>query len=209
VKRVRRDVDGVAVFAGQFFGAGGFLRSLARRVKDPAKEIVAGPALMDDPTLLGATQRDLVGVTGSSYRNPPRTRAYLRRYSRAFPGVPASIASNELVTGYRDAVEAVLQALERAGGTTRRLPAELSRLRADLLGGPVRLDRNGQGVVSNSLVQIGRPDGAQSEPALTAVARQNGVDQSLGGLLPPTLRPRAGSTACRRGRPPPWARPGA
>jgi branched-chain amino acid transport system substrate-binding protein len=206
-ERVPRDVDGVAVFAGQFFGAGGFLKRLARRVGDPAREIVAGPALMDDATILRDTSRALRGVVGSSYVDPPRMRAYLREYSKAFPGTPASIASVELVTGYRDAVEAVLRALERAHGDTRRLPAELRRLRIGLLGGPVRLDDRGQAVISTSLVRIGAPEPGAGEPGLTPVGRVDHVDQSVGGLLAPALAPEAAPAACERQSPPPWTRP--
>jgi hypothetical protein len=55
VRRVPRDVDGVAVFAGQFFGPTEFLKQLARRVADPAREIVVGPGVVDEPGLLQAT----------------------------------------------------------------------------------------------------------------------------------------------------------
>lgn len=198
-ERVRRDVDGVAVFGGSYFDASGFLRRLARRVEDPPREIVAGPTLMDEPTTLRATSRALAGVTGSSYAYPPRMRAYLRDYSKAFPGVPGSLASSELVTGYRDAVEAILLALERANGSSARLPAELRRLRINLLGGPVRLDDNGQAVISTSLVRIGAPGTEGAQPTLTPVSRRHGVDQSVGGLLAPSLSPRAGPAPCKRG----------
>ena len=207
IARVPRNVDGVAVFAGQFFGAGGFLKRLARRAEEPAGEIVAGPALMDDPTILRATSRALGGVTGSSYVDPRRMRAYLRDYAKEFPGEPPSVASHELVTGYRDAVEAILQALERAEGSPERLPAELRRLRIGLLGGLVRLDDHGQAVVSTSLVRISAPHGEGSDPVLEPVSRLDGVDQSVGGLLAPSLSPDAGPAACKRRRPPTWARP--
>lgn len=197
--RVRRDVDGVAVFGGSYFDASEFLKRLAKRTDDPARQIVAGPALMDEPTTLRATSRALAGVTGSSYAYPPRMRAYLRDYSRAFPGVPASLASSELVTGYRDAVEAILLALEHADGSSARLPAELGRLRINLLGGPVRLDENRQAVISTSLVRIGDPGVAGAQPTLTPVSRRHGVDQSVGGLLAPSLSPSAGPVACNRG----------
>jgi hypothetical protein len=188
IDRVPRKVDGVAVFAGQFFGASGFLKRLARRAEEPAREIVAGPALMDDPTMLRAM------------------RAYLRDYSRAFPGVPTSIASSELVTGYRDAVEAILRGLERADGSAERLPAALRRLRISLLGGPVRLDDHRQAVISTSLVRIGARPGERTGPVLEPVSRVDRVDQSVGGLLAPSFSPQAGAAACKRSRPPPWAR---
>ena len=196
---MRRDVDGVAVFGGSYFDASGFLKRLAQRTDDPSRQIVAGPALMDEPTTLRATSRALAGVTGSSYAYPPRMRAYLRDYSRAFPGVPASLASSELVTGYRDAVEAILLALEHADGSSARLPAELRRLRINLLGGPVRLDDNGQAVISTSLVRIGEPEAAGRQPFLEPVGRRHGVDQSVGGPLAPSLASGSRPAACKRG----------
>ena len=209
VERLPRDVDGVAVFAGQFFQAAGFLERLARSVDDPARQIVAGPALMDDAALLGATSPALQGVTGTSYRDPSLLRSYLREYRSAFPGVPAAVAGGELVTGYRDAMEALVRALQRADGSAKRLPAELGRLQPELLGGPVSLDSRGQAVVTTSIVRIGRPANGAPEPALTRLSRVRGVDQSIGGLLSPSLRPEHRPSSCTRGRPPPWAAGGA
>jgi hypothetical protein len=136
IDRVPRDVDGVAVFAGQFFGASGFLKRLARRAEEPAREIVAGPALMDDPTILRATSRALAQVTGSSYVDPPRMRAYLRDYARAFPACrPASRAMSwSLGTAMRWRPSSGRWSVR---GQPRRLPAELRRLRLGLLGGPI------------------------------------------------------------------------
>jgi hypothetical protein len=111
------------------------------------------------------------------------------------------------VTGYRDAVEAILRALERAEGNTERLPAEMRRLHIGLLGGPVRLDDHGQAVVSTSLVRIAAPRGERTDPVLEPVSRLDGVDQSVGGLLAPSHSPDAGPVACKRRRPPSWARP--
>jgi hypothetical protein len=95
--------------------------------------------------------------------------------SVAFPGVPASLASSEFVTGYRDAVEAILLAFENADGSSARPPAELRRLPINLLGGPVRLDKNRQAVISTSPVRIGDPGGAGAQPTLTPVSRQRGA----------------------------------
>jgi branched-chain amino acid transport system substrate-binding protein len=206
VRRVPSDVDGVAVFAGQFFGPTGFLKRLARRVADPAREIVVGPTVLDDPGVLQATAPALAGVAGSSHVDPPLMRDYLRSYARAFPGASQPIARSEAVTGYRDAAEALLTAFERADGDTDRLPAELARLRIDLLGGPVRLDRRGQAVASTALVRIQPEVSRNEEPLLTRLRTVRGVDQSIGGLLSPSLSPSNRPIACRRGHPrPSWA----
>jgi branched-chain amino acid transport system substrate-binding protein len=206
-ERVPRDVDGTAVFAGQFFGPAGFIKHLARRVADPTRELVVGPGIVDEPGLLRATGPALAGVIGSSHVDPSRMRQHRRAYARAFPGTSSTVAGTELVTGYRDAVEALLHGLERADGDTNRLRGELARQRVELLGGRVELDDQGQAVVATFIVRIGSRAGATAEPVLTPVTTVRGVDQSVGGLLAPTLAPSSEPSACRRGEPlPPWAR---
>ena len=139
---------------------------------------------------------------------PERLRAYLSRYEKAFPGTSRDVASSELVTGYRDAVEALVTALERADGDLARLRPELARLRVQLLGGPVHLDQNGQAVVSTSLVRLGEPASRGGAPVLESVDEIPSVDQSIGGLLDPGLVPADTPAACRGGQPPPpWAGP--
>ena len=205
VAEVPRDVDGVAVFAPLFHGPTGFLRRLAGRVGSPARRIVVGPTVTDDPALLADTGAALDGVTGSSYVDPARMRAYLQEYERVFPGIPTDVARSELVTDYRDAVEALLSGLEAADGSSERLPGALARHRLDLMGGPVRLDRNRQAVGSTWLVRIVAPEHG-SVPALVPVRRIRDVDQSVGGLLPRSLSPTDRPARCRAGkRPPPWA----
>jgi branched-chain amino acid transport system substrate-binding protein len=206
VSEVPRDVDGVAVLAAQFFRPAEFINQLARRVADPARELVVGPGVVDEPDLLRATARALAGVAASSYVDPPRMREYLRAYARAFPGSSVAIARHELVSGYRDAMEALLRALEGADGSTKRLPAELAGLRIDLLGGPVRLDDSRQAVAATSLVRIEQGTAGSAQPALVPMDRVENVDQSVGGLLSDSLSPSDEPANCTRGgSPPPWA----
>src|SRR5262249_55784607 len=129
VTKIPDDVDGVAVFAQSVFEPAAFLRRLAQRFPDPWRHIVVGPSVTAEPILLGATRRALAGVTGSSYTDPARVRAYLEAHSRAFPGMSADLAGGELVIGYRDAVEALLAGLEAAGESSKPLPVALSQLR--------------------------------------------------------------------------------
>jgi branched-chain amino acid transport system substrate-binding protein len=206
VAEVPRDVDGVAVLTAQFFRPAKFIKKLARRVGDPGREIVVGPVVVDEPDLLQATATELAGVVASSHVDPARMRGYLRAYARAFPGSSAAVARHELVSGYRDAMEALLRALERADGSTERLPAELARLRIDLLGGPVRLDDSRQAVAATSLVRIEPGAGATTQPVLAPMDKVGNVDQSVGGLLSDSLSPSDQPATCRRGQPPPpWA----
>ncbi len=102
-------------------------------------------------------------------------------------------------------MEALVRALERADGSATRLPAELGRLQPELLGGPVSLDSRGQAVVTTSIVRIGAPANGAREPVLTRLSRVRDVDQSIGGLLSPSLRPEHRPSSCTPGRPPPWA----
>jgi ABC-type branched-subunit amino acid transport system substrate-binding protein len=202
VAKLPRDVDGVAVFAAGFFGPAGFMRRLGRRVDEPGRRIVVGPGLTDDAALLRQTRGAIDGAVGSSNVEPLQLRAYLRSFSRAFPGIDADLAASEQVSGYRDAVEAVLRALERADADVARLPSTLARLRIDLVSGRVRLDPNRQAVVSTSLVRIAGADRREHE----ALRRIAGVDQSIGGLLAPSAAPSDRPWRCQAGeRPPPWA----
>ena len=187
VAAVPRDVDGVAVFVPSTFDPAGFINRLAARYANPARHILVGPSVTDDPTLLGPTRRALTGVVGSSYVNPSLMRGYLDAYRRTFPGASTDVAGNELVSGYRDAVRALLAGLEDADGNSAQLPAALAHLRIDLLGGPVRLDRNRQAVISTTLVRIEPPGSAA--PGLAPVRTIGDVDQSIGGLLDPATVP--------------------
>jgi hypothetical protein len=148
---------------------------------------------MGDPALLRTVGAPLRGASGTTYDQPARLRSYLRRYAAAFPGASRDVASGDLVTGYHDAVEAIVRALERADGDPGRLRAELGGLRTELLAGPVRLDANGQAVVAPSLVRLTR-DGA-----IERIGRPPAVDQSIGGRLPASLSPDSRPVACRSG----------
>ena len=204
VARVPRDVDGVAVLgAGSFFRPTAFIKRLARRVGDPRRHIVFGPATVDEPAMLKTVAGAVGGAVAGSHIDPERRREYQRAFSEAFPGVEEAQAGAWWVRGFRDGVEAVLRGIEQAGGDTRRLPAALAQLRTDLLGGRVRLDGARQALVTSRVVRNGRA----GEPPLTTVRSISDVDQSLGGLLDPTASPSDRPAPCRRGQaPPPGAR---
>jgi branched-chain amino acid transport system substrate-binding protein len=203
VARVPRDVDGVAVLgAASFFQPDGFIHRLARRVGDPARHIVVGPDTVDDVDTLKANADALRGVVAGSYLDPASRKEYLRAFAEAFPGVPESVADSWLVRGFRDAVEVVLRGFERSGGHAQQLPVALTHLHTDLLGGPVRLDRRRQGVVTSRVVRISH----SGEPTLTPVRSIPNVDESIGGLIAASASASDRPAPCRRGHtPPPWA----
>jgi len=198
VAKIPADVDGVAVLVPSVYEPGPLLRRLAGRFADPGRHIVVGPSVTDDPTLLGPTRRALTGVNGSSFTDPARVRSYLDAHARAFPGMSASLAGGELVIGYRDAVEALLAGLEASDADSESLPQALSSLRVDLLGGPVHLDANRQAVASTTLVRIEPP--GQSAPGLQREETVSGTDQSIHGLLRPSLVPSDRPAPCPSGR---------
>ena len=201
--RVPRNVDGVAVLASSNSVTPDYLRALARRVGAPSTRLVLGPEITGDAELLRGAGSSLRGVVGSAYAPPAATsadvRSYLRAYARANPSAPAGEALNPLVAGYRNSVEAVLQAFEQAHGELsrdrRELRGALARLRTRLLGVPVRMDAHGQAIVSTTLMRLGDPISARTI---------SGVDQSIGGLVPVDYVPGEGGQVCRRAPLPRW-----
>jgi ABC-type branched-subunit amino acid transport system substrate-binding protein len=151
----------------------------------------------------------LTGVVGAALAPPASASAsgrdYLSAFTKAFGGAFAEGGREELTIVNRNAMEAVAQALERAGGDRTKLLSGLRALDTTLLGVPVRVDANGQAVVSSTLVRIGAPTSKGARP-LAVVRSIPGVDQSVGGLLAPELRPASRDVPCRRSAPPAWAR---
>jgi branched-chain amino acid transport system substrate-binding protein len=137
-----------------------------------------------------------------------RDAAYRKAFAQAFPSLPPGVASNRDVQPYSTAVEALLQSLEKTRGQLgegrARLRAALRSLQLDTPSGHVRLDRNRQAIVP---VTLGRIEGSvQGAPSLRPVLSIPEVDQTLGGLLAPSVSPSPARTDCKRAAPPPWAR---
>jgi branched-chain amino acid transport system substrate-binding protein len=200
--RIPRTADGVALLASPMSVTPDLLKALARR---GARTLLLGPDVIGSTGLIRNVP-GLAGVLGASYApESPDFRAYLRDYAKAYPGAARWEPRDELVIGYRNAVEAVLQAFERARGDRGRLGARLASLDTKLLGVPVRMDANRQAVVSSSLVRLAQPS-EDGMPALTAVGSVPDVDQSVGGLVPAGYEPTSAGQRCRPAPPPPWAR---
>lgn len=207
------DSDGVAVFTSIFTGSAQFLPLLARRFDAPAKRMVVGSWVINDPGVFTLdVARALDGVTAVSSVPPanstPAMRRHRRAFSNAFPGLPPEFAEGPLVMSFYDAMEGLLQGLEAADADLsdgrNRLHAELARVQFEVPAGPVRLDRNRQAVRSTYIQRITRtPEG---KPALRLVRIVPGVEQTFGGLLSEAPPPGPGSQPCRRATPPPWAR---
>jgi branched-chain amino acid transport system substrate-binding protein len=204
VARIPRGADGVAVLASAMSATPDLLQALARR---GAQRLVLGPDVIGDSTVVGGAKglRDVVAASYlPSAQSSPDVTAYLRAYAKAYPGIAAGTAREELVVSYRNAVEAVLDAFERARGDLGApLRERLAHLDTRLLGEPIRMDDHRQAVVSTNLVRL-RPTGGV--PELEPVRSVTGIDQSVGGLVPADYVPTSQGQACRRVTPPPWAR---
>jgi branched-chain amino acid transport system substrate-binding protein len=189
--------DGV-FFAAALSPARPFLQHFAAARPDVARHLVATSALAGDAT----AARIAAGAVfaGSLPARPmTATRAYVTAFARAFPALPTAPALSSLVIGYRDGVEAVLEALARAAGDGARMEAALRGLTLQSPLGALRLDGNRQAVVSSYLARLAEP----ADP----VAAIHDVAESFGGLFDDAQPPSGRRTpACVRRRPAPWAR---
>ena len=190
VAEVPAGVDGVAVFTTAFFGPEAFLRRLARRMRDPGERVLLGAGIADDEALLRSTRDALEGAGAVSLVDPAARRRYLRAFADAFPAVPRDVAATGAVAGFHDAVEALLAGLERARGRVERLPAELARLRVELLAGTVRLGPRRQAVLDARVVRI------ENGTGMRLLRTLNNVDTTLGGRLPATRASTSEPPAC-------------
>jgi ABC-type branched-subunit amino acid transport system substrate-binding protein len=192
IARLPASVDGIAVLMSPLFGPVEPVRRLAARFGEPARSIVLGPYLTVDHDLRRALGPLLDGAVGATLVPPadsPQLAAYQRAFAQTFPGLPPAVALSENAVGFRDAVEAVVRAFERAGGR-ERLQAELAATRGGLLSGQRRLDGNRQAVVAGTLARL-RRDGT-----LVPLRRLPPVDQTLGGALPADHEPARSTETC-------------
>jgi hypothetical protein len=106
-------------------------------------------------------------------------------------------------------MEAALVALERVHGDVsdgeRRFKAALSHLVLDSPNGRIRLDSHRQAVGPSYLSRIELDKHAQ--PVVRTLRVVPDVEQTFGGYFSrDTAQPSSLAPACKRERPPPWAR---
>jgi branched-chain amino acid transport system substrate-binding protein len=217
ISKLPASVDGTVVFSAYDFGSPvAFIRSYLARHPDAARSLLLGlwlypPLETADYAALWPDLRGVVArLRGVPDLTSARNTAYRKAFAQAFPSLPPGVASNLLVQPYYDAVEALLQSLEKTGGQLgagrAKLRAALAALRLDTPSGTMRLDRNRQAVVR---VTLGRIEGTvQGAPSIRPVRSIGEVDQTLGGLLAPSVSPGPVQTGCKPGAPPSWAQTG-
>jgi branched-chain amino acid transport system substrate-binding protein len=214
--RVLKGVDGVALFPAFYQDTVGFAREYAKAHPDLPRHLVVGPAPFWGPATFRAGGRLLEGVV-TDYTQPFESRSpawltYARGFREFFPGLapqPAAPADDPIAIPYYDAMEAVLEALERAHGDLshgeRNLRAALSSVVLDSPNGRIRLDADRQAIAPAYLsrVELDR----HGKPVVRTLRVVPNVEQTFGGLFnghtPP---PSSAAPACRRAQPPPWAK---
>jgi branched-chain amino acid transport system substrate-binding protein len=211
VERLAKHTDGVALLTGSFSDTVGFAAAYARSRPALARHLILGPGALGffDPVAFRKSAPLLSGVVLDGLSYDPRGRAWVR-FRRAFeqhfpwhrsPAVPADFP---IVLAYYDAVEATLRALERAGGGGAPFARALAATRLDSPGGPIRLDRRRQAIVSTYLSQV---QAGRTRPSIRTFRAVPNVEQTFAGYFgPTTLSPTASRPSCHRATPPSWAK---
>ena len=200
--------DGVAAFLTGFDDQTRILGALITRLGDP-RRLVTWNQSAEDPSLLEAIGPKLDGVVVTTWVPPtppsPILSAHRALYRKSFPGLPAWFSDQSWVLSYYDAVEGILNAVEKlSGGDVRpALLDELGRVSVDLPAGRVTLDRNRQAVRDGYLARVVSAGGRTSLEPVAVVPQ---VEQTFGGLLSSAPPPGPDTQPCRKATPPSWAR---
>jgi ABC-type branched-subunit amino acid transport system substrate-binding protein len=188
-RRLANRVDGIAVFAAGVTDPAVLLPTI--RDSFGGRRLIVGLGISSDPR----AARLLRGVVSPMIVPPPRP-AFAHRLTAAFPGLAAGAARSGFTVEFDTSVEAVLEAAAAAGPDLR---TSLARLELGVPGGSLRMERDGQAIVPQTLVQH-TADGQH------AVAHLATVPPLLGGLLSRSEQPSRAAPPCRRAASPAYAR---
>ena len=127
----------------------------------------------------------------------------------AFPALPPGSGLYNVPIAYYDAMDAVVQALEKVDGDLsdgqRRFQAALAKVSLDAPNGKTRLDANRQAIGPNYLARVERD--AKGNLASCRSGRSRTSTRASAGSSPgPTHRMGPPLRRARSGSPPPWAR---
>jgi branched-chain amino acid transport system substrate-binding protein len=177
-----------------------FLKRYTSLGHDPSRQLVSSAGLVADPSVIQLARGVVVGGTPAG-RSTRAQRAYTRAWKEAFPAIPAESAMTGLSLAYGIGVEAALEALTRAHGTTGKpLLDALGGLRLDSPVGQIRLDRHRQAIGPNYLSRVGAG-------GIRTVRVVPDVEQTFGGYFRPgDPPPSETSPMCVKRTPPPWTR---
>lgn len=208
------EADGFFVLAGGV-ESGIFLERYAKSVPALSRKVVLNAFALTglDPAVVARLGDSIVGtVAGWDIPGPfvPSFRAYMNDYRRALPGLAdtADATSHLFDVYYRNAMDAALQALERAGGDLsngqRGFRAALAAVKLDAPNGHLRLDANRQAVGTTYRFRVTANHKGAID--LRLLKPLENVDASFGGRfapgdpIPDRTQPR-----CTAGHPPVWA----
>jgi len=207
--------DGFIV-ASDATSLGEFLSLYVRRDPALARRVIAIGSLFGLERSVAAKLGDrLRGMITSADVNPEAEtyRAYAAQYAKSFPEQAPVAHSIEHYydSRYRNAVEAVLEALDKVDGDLSggqfRFRAALTRVELDAPQGHIRLDANRQAIGPVYLRQIvGNDRGVLTFRTIRTI---RDVDASFGGRFGPgDPRPDRTLPHCVAGNPPAWATAG-
>jgi branched-chain amino acid transport system substrate-binding protein len=198
--KVPRDADGVYLAPAGVSAMSAFLGRYAALGHDLSRQLVSSGGLIADPAVIPLAKGVVVGGTPAIEPTQPE-RAYMNSFAKEFPTIPAKQALTGLSLAYAVGIEAAVEALTHAHGTSGRpfLDA-LAGLRLDSPLGRIRLDRNRQAIGPNYLSRLAAGGGRTTQVV-------SDVEQTFGGYFtaadPP---PSATSPGCMKRTPPPWVR---
>jgi ABC-type branched-subunit amino acid transport system substrate-binding protein len=207
---VSPDADGVAMMLSPFNDAAANVLAAADQAGDAPTRVLLGPGAVLDASVVAALPAAVDGIVAATALPPvadtPAMAAHVERFGQAFPGLPRELALGPIILPFYDATEAVLQALEAAGGDPghdgARLREELARVQTTFPDGPARLDANRQGIRDVTLARIAHEGG---QGVLRTVRTIHDAEQGFGGILTAAPAPSSAGLPCRRATPPPWA----
>jgi branched-chain amino acid transport system substrate-binding protein len=198
--KVPRSVDGIYLGPAGVSLASAFLRRYSSLGHDLSRQLVSSAGLFADPGVIPLAKGVVVGGSPAVQPTQPE-RAYMGAWAKAFPTIPAKGALTGLSLAYDVGVEAALEALTRAHGTTGRpfLDA-LTGLQLDSPLGRIRLDRDRQAIGPNYLSRV-------TTEGIRTVRVVPDVEQTFGGYFTPANPPPSEtSPRCVKQTVPPWAR---
>ena len=214
VRRLAKRTDGVALMSLTFQNTVGFAAAYARVRGGLAPHLLLGLTALDfaDPASFAKSAPLLRGLVQAGFSHDARDPAWVafrRAYVKHFPGLGAPATPADfpfpIVLTYYDSVEASLRALAHAHGAGRGFLRTLAVTTLDAPGGPIRLDRGRQAIVSTYLSRI--QTGAKGVPTIRTFRVLRNVEQTFAGYFSATTpTPTATRPGCHTAAAPPWSK---
>jgi branched-chain amino acid transport system substrate-binding protein len=204
VAQLPRDVDGVLLLTG---GSNTIAaeKAFIQIGKKPADFLLGGAVVMDPTSFTVGDQLD--GLVGASPvplgSDETAWKDYVSGFNKEFPDVDSQSLFTAL---YYDGMQAILEALDQAGGKLDDPAAfqkALGSLKPDFPRGTITMDENRNSVQPNYVVQIVKSGSGLGFKLVRTIDK---VDQTFGGLFGAgSPDPSRDVPAKATGNPPPWA----